>query len=286
MVLSASRRTDIPAFFMDWFMDGIRAGAFSVANPFNGRLSRIPSDPRWAPVIVCWSKDYGPFLRGGYGHELLRKGYHLLFHFTVNSENLLLEPNVRPLRERLFQIRELTALVSPEAVCWRFDPICFYQTETRGLQHNLQDLERIGEAVAQAGIRRCVTSFTHIYKKTARRAAGFGSCRFVDLTDTEKGEVLVWMQEKLSPLGIRLALCCQKSLLDGLRAAVQGLEGSACLSHQWIEAVYGPLELSHRLDAGQRRSLGCGCHISRDVGCYRAHPCRHRCLYCYANPAT
>ncbi len=267
-------------------MDGICAKAFSVANPFNGRLSRIPADPQSAPVIVFWSKDYGPFLRGDYGPALLRKGYRLLFHFTVNSENPLLEPNVRPLRERLRHIRELTALVSPEAVCWRFDPICFYQTETRGLQHNLQDLERIGEAMARAEIRKCVTSFTHIYKKIARRATGRGSCRFVDLTDSEKGEVLAWVQEKLSPLGIRLALCCQKSLLDGLGGRVQGLEASACLSHRWMEAVYGPLGLSHRPDAGQRRSLGCGCHTSKDVGSYRAHRCRHRCLYCYANPAA
>uniref|UniRef100_A0A831ZU65 DUF1848 family protein n=1 Tax=Desulfacinum infernum TaxID=35837 RepID=A0A831ZU65_9BACT len=284
IVLSASRRTDIPAFFMDHFMDGIRAGAFFVPNPFNGRMARIPADPHAAPVIVFWSKDYGPFLSGGYGPELLRRGYRLLFHFTVNSENPFLEPNVPPLRERLGQIRRLTALVPPEAVRWRFDPLCFYQTADGRLQHNLQDLERIGQAAAEAGIRECITSFAHIYEKVARRATARGSCRFVDPPDSKKQEILAWMLEKLSPLGVRLTLCCQKSLLNALGEALPGLGASLCLSHAWIEAVYGPLGLSHRPDTGQRRSQGCGCHTAKDVGSYRTHRCRHRCLYCYANP--
>lgn len=265
-------------------MDGIRAGAFLVPNPYNGRLARIPADPHEAPVIVFWSKDYDRFLTGQYGPALLRRGYRLLFHFTVNSENLLLEPNVRSLRERLRQIRQLTTLVPSEAVAWRFDPICFYQTGPRRLQHNLQDLERIGETMAAAGIKRCITSFAHIYPKVARRAMDRGSCRFVDLSESEKREILAWMVEKLTPLGIGVALCCQKPVLDAVGAGVQGLSASACLSHAWAEAVYGPLGLSHRADAGQRRSQGCGCHTSKDVGSYRTQPCRHRCLYCYANP--
>ncbi len=266
-------------------MDGLHAGAFEVPNPFNGRTARIPADPDAAPVIVFWSKDYGPFLDGGYGPELLRRGYRLLFHFTVNSENPLLEPNVRSLRERLRQIRQLTTLVPSEAVLWRFDPICFYQTEPRGLQHNLQDLERIGEAMAAAGIQRCVTSFASVYSKVARRVTRRGPCRFVELADAEKGEVLAWMMEKLAPLGIPLALCCQKSLLDAISGDLPGLTASACVSHQWVEAVYGPLGLSHRPDAGQRRSQGCGCQASKDIGSYRAQRCGHGCLYCYANPA-
>lgn len=266
-------------------MDGVGAGAFFVANPFNGRVARVPADPRAAPVIVFWSKNYGPFLRGGYGPELLRRGYRLLFHFTVNSENPLLEPNVPPLHERLRHVRQLTDLVPPEAVRWRFDPLCFYQTGDGRLQHNLQDLERIGSAMAHAGIRECITSFMHPYEKVARRAAAQGRCRFVDPPRTQKQEILAWMQEKLTPLSVRLTLCCQKSLLEAIGGAGCELGASACLSHPWIEAVYGPLGLSRRPDKGQRRSQGCECHTARDVGSYRTHPCPHRCLYCYANPA-
>lgn len=265
-------------------MDGVRAGTFFVPNPFNGRTVQVPADPHAAPVIVFWSKDYGPFLSGRYGPELLRRGYRLLFHFTINSENPFLEPNVAPLQERLRQIGRLTELVPPEAIRWRFDPICFYQTGDGRLQHNLHDLERIGYAVAEAGIRECITSFAHIYEKVARRATARGRCRFVDPTNGEKAEILTWMLEKLTPLGVRLALCCQKSVLEALGGVVSGLGASACLSHRWIEAVYGPLGLSHRPDTGQRRSQGCGCHASKDVGSYRTHRCRHRCLYCYANP--
>ena len=74
IILSASRRTDIPAFYMDWFMEQIEAGFFSVENPFNGHVRTVPARPDDVHTIVFWSKDFGAFLRGGYGKRLQQMG--------------------------------------------------------------------------------------------------------------------------------------------------------------------------------------------------------------------
>ena len=92
IILSASRRTDIPAFYMPWFMAGIEQGRFGVVNPYNQKISNVPAGVDQVHTIVFWSKDFGPFLKGGYGEDLAARGYHLFFNFTVNTADRLLEP--------------------------------------------------------------------------------------------------------------------------------------------------------------------------------------------------
>jgi hypothetical protein len=101
IVLSASRRTDVPAFYMDWFMRSIEQGFFEVTNPYNRRKSIVAATPDKVHTIVFWSKNFARFLDHHYGDFLQRQGYHLFFNFTINSENPLLEPHVPPLQQRL-----------------------------------------------------------------------------------------------------------------------------------------------------------------------------------------
>ena len=79
IVLSASRRTDIPAFYMPWFMEQIKNGRFPVVNPFNRRESIVPATPDQVHSIVFWSKDFGNFLKNDFGQWLQKQGYHLFF---------------------------------------------------------------------------------------------------------------------------------------------------------------------------------------------------------------
>ena len=101
IVISASRRTDIPAFYMPWFMEQISKGEFEVVNPFNQRVSVVPAAPNEGHTIVFWSKNFGPFLHEDFDRRLQDSGYHLFFNFTINSVLPALEPNVPPLGERL-----------------------------------------------------------------------------------------------------------------------------------------------------------------------------------------
>ena len=171
IVLSASRRTDIPAFYMDWFIHCLSAGRFEVKNPYNGRVRVVPANVDQVHSIVLWSKDFGPFLRKGFGKKLIKMGHRLFFNFTVNSESKLLEPNVPPLKERLDQMKALSETFGPKTVNWRFDPICCFQLPDGRIRDNLGQFEAIAHAAAEAGIKRCVTSFLDMYPKIQKESS-------------------------------------------------------------------------------------------------------------------
>ena len=283
-VISASRRTDIPAFYMDWFMGGIRKGVFDVVNPYNRRVTKVPVAAGQVHTIVFWSKNYAPFLSGDFGTRLEQAGYHLAFHFTVNSQSLLLEPNVPPLPERLTQIKALCRRHGPGAVIWRFDPICRYRVGNGEVMDNLADFERIAAVASGAGIRRCITSFMDPYRKIERRVSRMDRFSFIDSSTEWKRSTLLDMHRTLAALNIGLEVCCERPVLDGLPAD-SGIKGASCISHQDLMDGYGG-DLPGKRDRGQRMGKGCGCDISSDIGSYHRHPCYHNCLFCYANPAA
>ena len=132
VVISASRRTDIPAFYMKWFMEHIEKGFFETINPYNGVKKVIDASCANIHTIVFWSKNFRPFLESGSGEKLKKMGYNLFFNFTINSQSKLLEPNIPPLEERFAQLEELCCKFKPETINWRFDPICFYRPDNSG----------------------------------------------------------------------------------------------------------------------------------------------------------
>ena len=280
-ILSISRRTDIPAFYMPWFMDQLRRGAIEVVNPFNRQVRWVTVSPERVHTMVFWSKNFGPFLDGGYGERLQAMGYHLFFNFTVNSQLPILEPGVPELSLRLGQLRELCRRFGKATVQWRFDPICHYRTAAGGVQNNLADFKTIAAEAGRCGIDLCITSFMDHYRKIARRVEdGF---TFLDPPAEEKTAILQEMEQTLTPLNIGLSLCCEKDILDTLPLGSR-IRSAACISGQRIMAVHGG-RVPRRRDPGQRRASGCGCSVSVDVGSYHLHPCHHNCLFCYANPS-
>ncbi|MDY0312075.1 MAG: DUF1848 family protein [Desulfobacterales bacterium] len=280
-VLSASRRTDIPAFYLDWFLEGIRQGAFDVRGPYQRQPRRVPASVAAVHTIVFWSKDFGPFLRRRVGEQLQRQGFHLFFNFTVNSRDRILEPRVPELKERLDQLAELARRFSPEAIHWRFDPICHYRTSDGRTHDNRGDFQHIADAAAAAGIRRCITSFVDLYPKVGRRAERVGVW-FQDPPMTEKTAILEAMAEALRCRRIGLETCCEAKVLDHLPVGTD-IRAGACIPSDRLMALFGG-HLSLRQDSGQRRRAGCRCRVSVDIGSYALHPCHHNCLFCYARP--
>ena len=189
-IISASRRTDIPAFYMPWFMGQIGKGSFEVTNPFNQRVSCVTATPDRVHTIVFWSKNFGPFLNNCYGEQLLKLGYHLFFNFTINSECTELEPNVPPLKKRLEQLEHLSRRFGPLTINWRFDPLCFYKTGVGALQDNLHDFAIIAGKAAEFGIERCITSFMDHYPKINRRLSARPGFAFIDPAPEKKIEIL------------------------------------------------------------------------------------------------
>jgi hypothetical protein len=282
IVLSASRRTDIPAFYMPWFMAGIDQGYFDVANPVSRKVARVPADPRSVHSIVFWSKDFGPFLKNGYGERLAKAGYGLFFNFTINTPHALFEPHLPPLAERLAQLAELSRRFGPAAIQWRFDPICHFTTPTGEVGDNLGAFEEICNRAAGVGITVCIASFVDLYRKVQRRFAERSNVSLIDPAMARKVEIVLWMERQLRAAGIALRLCCEKEVLAALPVD-STVTASACIPVNHLAALYGP-GISLRQDPGQRAAAGCTCGLSRDIGDYGLHLCRHDCLYCYARP--
>ncbi|HUV50818.1 MAG TPA: DUF1848 family protein [Anaerolineae bacterium] len=284
IVISASRRTDIPAFYMRWFMDQIQHKFFKIINPYNKHVSVVPATPDMVHTIVFWSKNFGPFIKGKFGEKLIEMGFNLFFNFTINSDSPMLEPNVPPLKERLKQLEYLCGNFGSRCISWRFDPICFYKTNNGGIKDNLHDLLKIARRASKYGIRRCITSFMDDYRKIRKRTALIPGFSFIDPPIDKKKNVIIRMEEELTAEKIEVYACCEKDLIDIL-PTTSGIKKSSCIPNDLLIGIYGGT-LSLKKDTGQRIKNGCGCMTSVDIGSYDLHPCYHNCLFCYANPCS
>lgn len=280
-ILSVSRRTDIPAFYMPWFMEQVTRGVIEVVNPFNQQVRQVAVSPQRIHTMVFWSKNFGPFLADRCGERLQAMGYHLFFNFSLNSASAILEPRVPDLDQRFDQLRELSRRYGPASIQWRFDPICHFATGSGLIESNLADFRSIATAVGECGIGICITSFMDHYRKIRRRA--HNRLTFVEPSPAKKVTTLLDMEKVLSPLDIQLALCAENQVLDWLPAQ-STIRAGACISGRRVMAIHGG-RISLRQDTAQRKASGCRCTVSVDVGSYSLHPCHHNCLFCYANPA-
>jgi hypothetical protein len=282
IVLSASRRTDIPAFYMPWFMDGIRKGSFEVTNPYNRQISCVPADREHVHSIVFNSKDFGAFLKNGYGEKLAQRGYGLFFNFTINSPHPRLEPRLPPLAERLAQLSELCGRFGPACIQWRFDPICHFETPAGTIESNLNRFDEIARKAAASGVESCIMSFVDLYAKVKKRVRVSG-LNLHEPPLAQKVATTLNLQRRLAAVNLQLSLCCEKEVLAAL-PLFSPVKAAACIPVQRLAALYGH-DISQRRDPGQRATAGCGCGVARDIGSYDRHPCYHDCLYCYANPS-
>jgi len=277
LVLSASRRTDIPAFYLDWFIDRIKKQSFLIHNPYNNQERRVCFSAGEIHSIVFWSKNFSPLL----SRRSELRGHNLFFNFTINSDSKVLEPGVPPLKKRLEQVREMAEIYGPGTIQWRFDPIVFWLSGGTPY-NNLKDFEFIAEKLAGAGIKSCTISFMDRYAKIDRREKAQADFRFVYPSLEEQVEIMEPLLDKVSRLGMTLYTCCEKALLSRLEN--RGAKRGHCVDVPLLQRLYGG-NLIAKPDYGQRRKAGCGCYRSLDVGSYRDQPCLHRCLYCYANPS-
>ena len=284
IVISASRRTDIPAFYLDWFIARLNHGFFEVVNPYNRIKNKVPASPDQVHTIVFWSKNFGPFLKQNVGEKLQERGYNLFFNFTVNSSSKWLEPHISPLIDRLKQIEDLSRRFDPRSITWRFDPICFFTSGSATIKNNLEDFKVIATAAAEAGIQRCMTSFMDNYAKIKKRTSQMNGFSFYDPPHENKIKILLKMENFLKSNNISLNTCCEKKVLEGLPPESNISKGS-CIPNNLLIELYGG-NLSLRKDSGQRTDQGCGCMVSKDIGAYHEHPCFHNCLFCYANPSN
>ena len=270
-VISISRRTDIPAHYLDWLIERVDKGAVDVVNPFNpGQRRTVSLRSEDVHTLVFWSKDYGRLLR-----EMRRfeKYSNLFFHFTINDCPYL-EPRIPPLEQRLTQAETLVKMFGAERLAWRFDPLVFWNG---GKSNNIGSFERIAEFLARLGVRRCIFSFAQWYNKCVRRAKKHGF-DYYDPPLAGRLEIAEELARTAKSFGIMMQICCGDQL-----TVVDNVEKAHCIDGKLLSELAGE-PCDTRRDTSQRKM--CGCSKSVDIGSYNRQQCLHGCLYCYANPAV
>ncbi|UCF99112.1 MAG: DUF1848 domain-containing protein [Spirochaetaceae bacterium] len=265
MIISASRRTDIPAFYGPWLLRRLREGYALVRNPVNPRLVyHIPISAGKTRCIVFWTKNPATLI-GRLG-ELEDFGIPFYFLFTLNGYGSELERNLPDKEQILRTFVSLARLLGPERVVWRYDPIVF----TRDYPPSAH--LRLFGILAQKlrGLtRRCVASYLTMYNKCRRNLQ---SVQILEIPADRKAELAAGLKSLAATCGIELVSCACSELAEA------GVPAGKCIDDALVASVSGQA-FSGKKDRSQRGS--CLCVESADIGAYDT--CLHNCLYCYAN---
>ena len=307
VIVSASRSTDIPAFYARWFFDRLAKGYCVWYNPFNRKKTYVSF--RNTRVIVFWTKNPGPIMP--YLSILDEMGIHYYFQVTLNDyENEGFEPCVPNLKSRIETFKELSSRIGKERVIWRFDPLIL--TPQLTVRELMTRIWHVGNQL-KGYTEKLVFSFADVcrYKKVQDsliRETGLFTRENVSQAEFSPAEIeeaascLSKMREAWKEKGwnISMATCAETVDLSEF-----GIEHNSCIDAELMERLFGddrellyflhtgklpesdlfgsvpeiPPERKNLKDPGQRKA--CGCIISKDIGMYNT--CRHFCAYCYAN---
>lgn len=293
LIVSASRSTDIPAFYGDWFMARLRAGYVQWKSPFGGNPFWITFEK--TRVFVFWSKNPAPFFP--HLDMLDRLGYGYYFLFTLNDYDAeRLEPGVPPAGERVDTFIRLSRRLGKGRVVWRFDPLVL--TDRITVQDLLEKVRCTGDRIAPF-TRRMVFSFVDIakYGKVQRNLKSAGVRGAREFTDDDVDEFCSGLAVLNQRWGLSISACA-----EGRDLARFGIGRGQCISSDLMAKEFGhdpilmdflqpadqqtltgkpaDVDPSRRLkDPGQRTT--CRCIVSKDIGQYST--CMHLCPYCYAN---
>lgn len=268
MIISASRRTDIPTYYSEWFFNRIKAGYVLVRNPMNAhQISKINLSPDVVDGIVFWTKNPIPML-----DKLdLLTDYMYYFQFTLNAYNQDVETGV-PLKNNIVvpAFQKLSDIIGPDRVVWRYDPI--FLNETYTAEYHIRYFEKLAKRLAPY-TKKCTISFLDFYRNTEKNIAGLSIQKCTP-------EVQEFLAKNLSEIaysyGLKMDTCA-----EGIDLQKFGIDHARCIDDRLFgKLLHCPLKVGK--DKNQR--LECGCIESLDIGAYNT--CRNGCRYCYANYST
>ena len=296
IIVSASRSTDIPAFYSKWFVNRIKAGYCVWYNPFNRQPTQVRFDK--TKVVVFWTKNPKPLIP--LLRELDDRGILYYFQFTLNDyQKELLEPNVPNLSERIDTFKRLSDLIGKEKVIWRFDPLIL--TSTIDPDRLIDKMKTVGDKIHNY-TEKLVFSFADIvdYKKVRNNLTRDG-IDYKDWDEDQMNAMARSIMEINKDWNLEVATCAEKIDLDRL-----GIKHNRCIDGELMKRIFKedkdlvyyltfgrmpertlfgddkdlpPVDITKLKDKGQRKT--CGCMISKDIGMYNT--CLHLCEYCYAN---
>lgn len=264
MIVSVSRRTDIPWFYADWFFHRVRQGMALVRNPMNGRqVRRVALSPDAVDGFVFWSKNPAPML------ERLAEiaAYPYYFQFTLTPYGPQIEPGVPEKGEIVDTFRRLSDRIGPHRVIWRYDPVLIGAGYTAA--RHVDDFARYAARLC-GHTERATISFLDLYAKIARRMEAMG---IRPPSEAEKEMLAEGFSRAAAQNGLALSTCAEQADLSR-----HGIGHAQCVDADLLARI-SEKALRAKKDENQRPA--CGCAKSVDIGAY--HCCPAGCAYCYAN---
>lgn len=263
MIISASRRTDIPAFYAKWFFNRIKQGYVLVPNPFNPKMiSRVSLGPQVVDCIVFWTKNAAPMIPRL--DEL--QDYKYYFQFTLNPYGEDIEVNLPSIAVRIETFKRLSDKIGKEKVLWRYDPIL--TNEKYDVDFHREAFSRLAEALKDH-TEKCMIGFIDHYSHI-RHAMGRHGIKPLERQEIDL--MAVSFKETADKFPLSLDTCTEKVDLRPL-----GIPSGQCIDKGLVERIAG-YPVSARKDSNQRDI--CNCIESIDIGTYES--CLNGCVYCYA----
>jgi hypothetical protein len=273
-VISASRRTDIPAYYLEWFMHKIKQGEVIVQNPvYKKNYQRVDLRPGSVEWIVFWSRSYDKLLK----NRSFFVDYQLYFHFTIISHHPLLEKVYTKTNKLIDQMEKLVTNFGSDKIIWRYDPIVCWENKGKiETNYRKSEFEFFCSEFSSMGITNCYFSYVTDYHKFKQRFSHkYPNLRLLPGNENNFLPILREMRKISAKYKITLCSCCNDNLL-GLNT-VKG----HCISGPLLNSMAGRRIVS---EAKMPTRKDCGCTRSVDIGDYLKQPCYFGCIYCYANP--
>ena len=270
MIISASRRTDIPAFYAEWMVRRLKEGYCTVANPFNrNQVTRISLKPEDVDAIVFWTRNPRPLMP--YLDELDSRGFRYYFQFTILGYPREIDAHSPPAATAVEAFCELAERLGQKRVIWRYDPIVF--TGLTPPAFHQKNFQRLAESL-RGHTHRVVVSIVDMYRKIEKRLKKLeGTPAAVRPCDAGELEPLMRrLAELAGENGMEIVSCAEEVDLQPF-----GILPGKCVDDRVIAEALG-IEVPKAKDPTQRNA--CGCVVSRDIGMYES--CLFGCNYCYA----
>ena len=260
MIISASRRTDIPSLHTKWFLNRLKEEYVITQNPISkNNFYKIPLNKNIVDIIVFWSKNPNiDFIK-----EVRDLGYKFYLHFTITPYDKNIERNIPNKKLLIRNFQTISKLFGKEKIIWRYDPIIL--NDDFNANYHINNFKNFADSL-NGYTDECIFSFVQIYSKIKNNIK--------NINDNDKIILIENIKEISEKNNIKLKSCSQDfDNITNIR-----VEKSACIDKERIQKILG-YSIKEKKDKSQRKL--CNCIESIDIGMYNT--CTNGCIYCYAN---